>query len=385
MRARKFYATCDHGFEALLVEELRGLGASRIEAMHRGVQFYGDGRTLWRANLRCRVANRILMPIAEFPAADRASLYAGARRIDWPRWFDLRRTFALDASSHRSTIQHTAFIGQVIKDSICDSFRGLSGRRPDVDKRRPDVPINARLTQDRCTISLDASGERLHRRGYRRASGPAPLKETLAAGILGLAGYDGSLPVFDPMCGAGTLVIEAALIARNIGPGLLRLSKGGPGFAFQRWNEHDADGFRDEVESQMARIRPQTVSLTGSDIEPNAIKRCVSNAEFAGVSDGIEWICQSMESAMATAPEGLLVVNPPYGERLNTPEGMEMMFSGLGAVFKHNFPGWTAWIIASESAPWRSIRLRTSSRSRLRNGAIPCRLHSYRMFRGRET
>ncbi|MEZ4464923.1 MAG: THUMP domain-containing protein [bacterium] len=379
MRRRWLYATCDHGFEAVLADELADLGAVSIEPGHRGVAFEADREGCWRITLASRIANRVLVPLAEFPAYDRASLHAGVERIDWPGWFDLDRTFAVDASSHRSNEAHTGFIAQVAKDAICDRFRAETGRRPSVDRRRPDVVINVHLAEDHCTVSLDAAGARLHRRGWRGPTGEAPLKETLAAGMLRLIGWQPDVPLFDPMCGSGTFLIEAALMARRLAPGLLRL--GGEGFACQRWAGHDAEAFEAVVTGLRQQGRHAAPLLVGRDADPDAIRAARLNARHAGVDDLIRFDVGSLRTARAPERPGVILTNPPYGARL---EADEALYRDLGDTFKQQFPGWTAWVFTSTEAPIRSIGLKPSRKIPLRNGPIDCRLCRYDLYAGGE-
>lgn len=387
---RLLHATCDHGFEAALADELVELGAHRVVAGHRGVAFEANREGLWRVTVGTRLANRILMPIAEFPAPDRRSFHAGVQRVYWHRWFSVDDTFAVDASAHRSAQDHTGFIAQVAKDAVCDRFRAEVGRRPSVDRDRPAVGINIHLDEDHCTVSLDAAGTRLHRRGWRSATGEAPLKETLAAGMLRLIGWTPELPLVDPMCGAGTFLIEAGLIARNIAPGLLRLASGpapsrwaaprageAEGFAFERWADHDPVAFGHLVTELRDAIRPGTATLAGWDIDAGALAAARTNARRAGVD--VQWAIGGLEQATALAAQGVVITNPPYGQRLAADEAL---YRALGDVLKQQFTGWTAWVFAANEAPIKSIGLRPTRKIPLRNGPIECRLCRYALYAG---
>lgn len=383
---RPLYATCDAGLEPLLVEELRALGVpqERIHEGHRGVGFIGDRTLCWQVNLWSRVANRVLLPVAEFPATDRDSLYAGVRRVSWVNWFQTRRTIAMDASSHKSQLDHTAFIGQVAKDAVCDAFRDETGERPSVDKTDPDVPINIRIDQDHVIVSIDTSGQRLHKRGYRRETGPAPIKETLAAAMIKWSGWTPDLPLVDPMCGSGTFLIEAALIARNVAPGRLRLKRRGVGFAFQRLRGHDQSVFDKFLVAQRAleddTVEPQ---LLGRDLDESALQLARRNAARAAVASFIELEHGPLIEAESTGPTGVVITNPPYGERLGSEEDLRPLYRQIGHVFKHKFPGWTGWLIASYKAPYKAVGFKASTRRDARNGKIQCKVLSYEIYAGR--
>ena len=382
--ARPLYATCDAGLEQVLADELRALGVTEIHPGHRGVGFVGDREMLWRANLCLRVANRVLLPVAQFHAPDREALYAGARAVDWSQWFDLRKTFAIDASSNRSQIDHTAFASLVVKDALCDRFREEEDRRPSVDKRHPDVPINVRLDRDTCVISLDSSGPRLHRRGYRTEAGLAPLKETLAAGILRLAGWTPDVPLLDPMCGAGTFLLEAAMMARGLPPGLARV--GGEGFAFTHWRAHRQAAFERLVEDlEDAAEDAAPAPIVGSDLDPDVLDVALRNAQRCGVESDVTLMRRTLGEAtppVAGRP-GVLVINPPYGRRLGTPGSLDGLYSTLGFALKRRFAGWTAWVLVGEGAPVGRIGLRPTAKVPLRNGPIECTLLKYDLFEGK--
>ncbi len=382
-RARPLYATCDSGLEQILAAEL-GVYAQEVKPGHRGVQFVGDRLTLWRANVESRVANRILVPVAEFPARDRQGLYESVKRIKWHAWFHPGRTIAVDASVHESAFQHSGFAAQVVKDGICDRFRAELDRRPSVDRKRPDVRINLRVDGDACTVSIDSSGERLHRRGYRTEAGEAPLKETLAAGILNLANWRDDMTLVDPMCGSGTFLIEAALIASRTAPGLVRRVDGG--YGFMAWFGHRTDQFQRYLEKLRARVRPLPADLLhGSDLDPEVIEIARANAVRAGFGDAIDF--QVADITARLAPQGrtpgCLVVNPPYGERLTG--DLVKLYADLGHMLKRQFSGYTAHVLVGQSAPIKSIGLKTARKTRLHNGPIPCSLARYRLFAGSGT
>ncbi len=382
-RSRPLYATCDAGLENLLLRELEGLGATACRSSHRGVHFNGDKQCLWRVNLESRFASRVLVPLAEFPARDRTALYEGVLRINWPHWFGVRRTINVDASTHKNPIGHSGFVAQVVKDGICDAFRARFDARPSVAKKGADIVINARLSRDLCTVSLCASGERLHRRGYRIEGGPAPLKETLAAAMIKQSGWQPGMPLIDPMCGAGTLVIEAALMAAAIGPGTLRVGRAG--FGFMRWHHFDRDAFDTALGAARAKIvAPSPTLLLGSDIDRRAVGMAERNAARAGVSGWTDFQHQALiyTSRNSAWKNGVLVTNPPYGQRLGTTEELEGLYSELGDVLRHQFKGFKAGILIPEEGPSRALGLSPDRRLALRNGAIECRLFCCSVYDG---
>jgi len=374
--ARPLYATCDTGMSDLVAAELTALGAQQVFPGHRGVGFFGDRQTMVRANLESRIANRILLPVAEFPATDRESLYDGVRRVDWSRWFDTGKTIALDASSNRSELSHTAFMGQVAKDAICDHFRDQTGERPSVDKRAPDVSINVRVDRDHCIVSLDTSGLRLFRRGYRRESGEAPIKETLAAAILTRCGWAADMVLVDPMCGSGTFLIEAALIATNTAPGWRRATA--EGFGFMRLHGHDQEKFTQyltELDAQRTPLRPG--SIIGTDIDGAILEVCRRNLDRSRYSHliGIERCALHNFKMPANAADGvrLLISNPPYGERLGRDEDLVRTYQQLGDVLRREFRGGEAGLIMANDAP-KALGLRPELTIPMRNGSIDCHL-----------
>lgn len=365
-RVRPIFAACAQGLEGVLADELARLGASDVRPGRAGVDAQADRVTLWRITLGSRIASRLLMPIAEFGIDGRRALYDGAARVPWHRVFDVDQTFAIRATGRARGLHHTGFVGQVVKDAICDRFRAERGRRPDVDRDRPAVLIDVHVDDRGARISLDAAGEPLHRRGYRRDTGPAPIKETLAAGALALSGWDGTQPLFDPMCGAGTFVIEAALMAADVAPGLLRRG----GFAFQRWGDHDRDAYGRLRAELLDRQRPVQVPLFGFDTSGRVLEAARENAERARIGGAITLRQARFERVDPPAEGGLLITNPPYGQRLDADPAL---YRSLGDALKQRFDGWTAWILAA-TGPLKGLGLRPERRIPLRNGPIDCRL-----------
>ena len=365
-----------------MADELKGIGAEKVSPGHRGVGFFGDRRILWRANIESRIANRILVPVAEFPAQNRDELYDGVARVKWNRWFEVEQTIAVDASSHKSAFQHTGFIAQVAKDGICDVFRKMTGQRPSVHKTKPDVRINIRLDWDRCLVSLDSSGERLHRRGYRLSAGDAPLKETLAAGILRRLGYHRGVTLYDPLCGSGTFLIEAALMASQTPPGLMRI--GESGFGFMRWLTHKSDAFHGYVRELEAGIKPlENHRFYGSDSDGKMVGialRNIAKAGFDGLIDLKRGFAEELqpERPLRDRTDWLFAIlhmeSGWANKRLLKP------FSGLGRDFSATLSRYALWYFVGEGTPIRGIGLKSNRRTAMRNGGLQCHLVEYEIF-----
>ena len=408
-RPRPLYATCDSGAEELLASELVKLRCDQVEVAHRGVYFWGDQEALWRVNIYSRLANRVLIPLTEFPASNREELYAECKKIRWDWWVHTSQTIAVDASSHQSELSHTHFISQVVKDAVVDQLRERFSERPSVDARDPDLPINARISHNICTLSLDASGQRLHRRGYRIEGGPAPIKETLGSLLNHIAGWRPDEPIIDLTCGSGTLIIEAALRAQMTPPGWWRASR--DAFAFQRWRSHSSHRF-EEWRASASRPEGFPARFWGSDLDARQVKRARSNSARAGVESMIHWEVgdlsdqapraaqwlRAAESRGAPTPKSgrraLILMNLPYGQRLNgeAPEderGDERgdvhdlaeaqakhaeLFLKLGAQLREHFSGCEAWLLVGEGSPWKEVRMKVERQVSLRNGRLPVKL-----------
>lgn len=378
-----FHATCDAGLESVLEAELLALDAEILTQTKRGITFKGPWELMWAANLECRVANRILLQLARFRAKDRDELYSAVRELPWEDYMTPEQTLAADTRTFESKLRQPQYVNQVVKDAICDRFRQRVRKRPSVDRHNPDVPISVHLVNNLCTISLDSSGERLHRRGYRIATGLAPIRETVAAGLLALAEWNGETPLIDPMCGAGTIAIEAALKARKIAPGLLRLGDNRPGFAFARWPAHDQDGFLAFAERLRTRQLPASpVPIRASDIDKQVIKKARHNAERAGVSEDLNLSARNMADVYASSATGTIITNPPYGVRLGERADVEALYQLLGNTLKHNFHGNTAWVVVGDKVLGGKIGLRPSRRLPVRNGSLDCKLYRFDLYVG---
>ena len=365
--------------EPVLAQELIALGAEEVEEGRRMVSFRGDRALLYRANYQLRTALRVLLPLASFRARTPDELYEALRRLDWRQWMRPTDTFAFDAVVYSDTFTHSRYVGYRAKDALVDYFMEQEGTRPGVRLDNPDLRFHIHIAQEEVTLALDSSGESLHKRGWRAAQTEAPMSEVLAAGILRLAGWEGQCDFIDPMCGSGTLLIEAALIARGIAPGSY-----GRSFAFQRWHDYDAELFRQIQEEAKAQQRPFDHHIYGSDVAISAVQIARHNVRLAGLEEVIHVEHRALEDCPSPAEPALLVTNPPYGERLRLREG-DALYSMIGERLKHNYPGCTAWIITDKAEHFAKIGLRPSARYQLLNGALECELRGYELFAGKKS
>ena len=376
--ARKFFATCPKGLEYLLVDELKALGADDVHEALAGVHFSGGLDAGYRACLWSRLASRVLMPITEFAVADGDDLYRGSLEVDWNAHFGADSTFAVDAVGSTQGVTHTQFAALRVKDAIVDQFRERSGERPNVDTEAPAVRVNLVLRKGQAILSIDLSGAPLHQRGYRLGKGLAPLKENLAAGMLLRAGwpavYAAGGGLVDPMCGSGTLLVEAALMAADVAPGLRR-----DYFGFLGWRGHDAALWKTLHEEAQARALAGAQSLRpvffGFDRDAGVLREAVHNAQYAQMSGFVHLGKQSLEHLHRPhelATPGLVICNPPYGERMGADAGLADLYRLLGTKLKSEFPGWHASVITSDEELARVIGLRADKKYKLYNGALEC-------------
>ena len=368
------------GLEEVLAEELRGIGAENVEPGRRSVSFEGDLEIMYRANLQCRTALRILKPIFTFKASDPDELYERVKEYDWSTLMDENSTFAIDSTVYSETFRNSRFVTYRVKDAIADQFvdRLGEGKRPGVRLTDADVLINVHIAENRVTVSLDSSGESLHKRGYRVASTEAPINEVLAAGIILKSGWRGDCPFVDLMCGSGTFLIEAAMIAANIMPGIYRQS-----FAFERWADFDQELF-DSIYNDDSDERTPAHGIFGADISPKAIAIATKNIKAAGLSKYItleEKALSKWEEAPEEGIPGVLVTNPPYGERISA-DDMTGLYSMIGTKLKHVFKGYHAWIIGYKEEYFHEIGLSPSQKEPVDNGGLECELREYVIFDG---
>ncbi len=364
------------GLEETLAQELLQLGAQNVEIGHRMVSFEGDLEMMYKANLCCRTALRILKPIAKFTAEDPDELYDRVRDIDWNRFIGPDKTFSIDATVNGSRFTHSKYAAYRVKDGIADYFVDKYGKRPSVRLEMADRMLNVHIFENRVTISLDSSGEPLSKRGYKVENTEAPINEVLAAGIILMTGWRGDVDFMDPMCGSGTFLTEAALIAANINPGIYR-----KGFAFERWDDFDADLF-ESLYNDDSQERDVTCRITGSDKDPQAVAIANANIKNARLDNIISVECLPMSEVQPMTDKGVLVTNPPYGRRLR-PGDMDSLWSRIGSDLKANFSGWHAWIIGMTDEQFAEIGFKPSVKIPLHNGALECSLREYVIFSGK--
>ncbi|SCY79448.1 putative N6-adenine-specific DNA methylase [Flavobacterium caeni] len=372
----KMIAKTFFGFEEILAKELQQLGAQDVKTGTRMVSFRGDKGFMYKANLSLRTALKILKPIHSFRVFNEDSLYKGILAIDWSQYMNENRTFVIDSTVHSEKFNHSEFVSQKTKDAIVDQFRKNTGARPSIDKAHPDLRINVHIDRDQCSVSLDTSGASLHHRGYRTATNIAPINEVLAAGMLLLSGWDGQGDFLDPMCGSGTILIEAGMIACNVPANLNRKE-----FAFEKWNDWDAELFDMIMESQLKKVREFHYTITGYDKAPSAVIKAKDNIANANLS---EYINVSERNFFDTQKETQgplhMVFNPPYGERLDIQ--LERFYREIGDTLKQNYPGTSAWFITGNLEALKFVGLKPSRKIKLFNGSLEARLVKYEMYEG---
>ncbi len=375
-----FFAPCPRGLEQPLVAELTALGATYVTPREGGVGFAGPLAIAYHANLESRVASRILWRVGHGRYRNEDELYDFAAGIDWARHFTVGRTLRVDVAATRSPLQSLEFATLKIKDAVCDRFRAGSGKRPSVDKQRPDVRVHAYLTDREATFYLDTSGEALFKRGYRRDTEAAPLRENLAAGLIALSGWTPGTPLLDPMCGSGTIPIEAAFIAADRAPGLART------FGFQKLSWFDGPTWQRIRQHAHDRVKHAVEPVIfASDSDPRAVDRCRANLAAAGVAEYVAVETADVRERAAPAPAGILIANPPYGVRLESDGDLTALYPQLGDGLKRHFPGWTAYLLTGDPRLAKLIGLKPSRRTPLWNGAIECRLYRFDIVAGRPT
>lgn len=367
------------GLEEVLAGELLKLGARRIEPLNRAVRFTGDTGTLYKCNLSLRTALRILVPVASFQVTNEESLYRSIRQLPWNEYMDASGSLAIDTVLQTDLFNHSQFISQKAKDGIADYFRDVSGRRPDVDLDNPGLRINLHIVDDTCNVSFDSSGSSLHKRGYRDQTNLAPLNEVLAAGLVLLSGWDGKRPFVDPMCGSGTILIEAAMYAAGIPPGYYRQEYG-----FMKWKQFlafDEALYNTIYESAISRIRQDEVTIIGGELSPHVARKARENVKLARVEDMVEIRHCDLADFIPPSGTGTAVMNPPYGERMNK-DDISALYGRMGDAFKKNFTGYDCWILTANMEGLKQVGLRPSRKIKLFNGPLECRFARYEMYRG---
>ncbi|MEW6072012.1 MAG: THUMP domain-containing protein [Planctomycetota bacterium] len=369
-----FFATCAPGLEAVLHGEIRALRLARPERQVGGVRFEGSLAEAWRANLELRTAIRVLLRLARFPARDGDELHRAVAAVDWSEHLGPDGTLAVDAQTSESRLDHSRYVEQRVKDAIVDRLRREHGRRPAVHRDDPDLRVHLHLWRDRATLSLDTSGASLHKRGWRVDQGRAPLAETLAAGIVLLAGWDRRAPLLDPFCGSGTILVEAALFAAQIAPGLFRAR-----FGFERWPGHDAAACAALREELRRRAVPLPRGrLRGADLDPARIEGARRNAAAAGVEAAIELaVGDAAQFAPRRGWNAWVVTNPPYGERIGEEDELLPLYRELGARLRERCAGYRVAIFSGNPRLARALALEPIARHPLTNGALACELLRY--------
>jgi putative N6-adenine-specific DNA methylase len=364
------------GLEELLAGELIALGANDVEIGRRMVSFTGDKELLYKANFHCRTALRILKPIYHFKAKDADTVYQKVKEVAWENYMSLDKTFAVDSVINSEDFNHSKFVAYRTKDAIADYFMEKHGKRPSVRVNNPDLYVNIHISHNDCTLSVDSSGESLHKRGYRIEQTEAPLNEVLAAGMIMKTGWKGESNFVDPMCGSGTLLIEAAMIALNIAPGIHRKE-----FAFEKWIDFDRELF-DRIYNDESNEREFTFKCFGSDISPTAIQVAGKNIRNAGLLKYIELKELPFQQFSEAPQPGIMVTNPPYGERISSRNLMEL-YAMIGERLKHVFSGYKAWILSYKDECFEQIGLRPKEKIKLMNGPLECEYRCYEMFEGK--
>ncbi|GAP95038.1 THUMP domain-containing class I SAM-dependent RNA methyltransferase [Leptolyngbya sp. NIES-2104] len=372
----QYFATVARGLETIAVQELEQLGASQVEPGFCGVSFSGDLALLYRVNLWARLPFRILMKLHEFPCQDAEDLYQGVRSIDWSSYLTTDMTLAVSATGKTKQLNHTHFTALQVKNAIVDQQQDQFSDRSNVELQSPDLQINVHLDQDRCTVSLDSSGESLHRRGYRPAVGAAPLKESLAAALIQLSEWQPEQFFYDPLCGSGTLPLEASLKALNVAPGLFRER-----FGFETWLDADLTLLEDLIQAaETSQLEQLPAPIWGSDRSADVIDQAMVNATQCGVSNHVYFTTLDLSDVTAPSDSGVLFCNPPYGERLGRDSDLGAFYKRLGDVLKQEFKGWTAFVLSGNKELAQSIGLRSSQRFAVYNGALPCQLMKYELY-----
>jgi len=391
----RLVATTFLGGEEILSKELNALGAGEIKKLSRAVEFAGDTEIMYKANLHCRTAFRILKPFSVFRVNDEFELYKQCKEISWEEMMTADDTFAIEAVSSHPKLTHTLYIAQKIKDAIADRFRAKSGKRPSVDLTNPRYAIHAYIEKDKCTLSLDSSGGSLHKRGYRISATGAPLNEALAAGLILLSGWEGRTNFYDPMCGSGTFLIEAAMLALNIPAGMYRKS-----FGFQRWNNYEQELWSKILTDAKKNVEESLqIKICGADVSEGAVRAASINIKNAGLEKFITVEKNSYNEFMPQGESGTVMLNPPYGGRLDaspsTPlqrkgesamssprEDIGLLYKEIGNHLKKNFTGHEAWILTANREAAKQIGLHASKKIQVYNGPLECRFMKFELYSG---
>ncbi len=375
----KMTAKTIFGLEDVLSTELQRLGAQNIETHNRAVSFSGDKGFMYKANICLRTALRILVPIQTFTITDEKSLYDAIQSINWEDYMDVTDTLAIDTVLSSDLFTHSQYLSQKAKDAIVDQFRAKHGERPSVDLDKPTLRIHLHVYQNTCTVAFDSSGESLHKRGYRDKTNLAPLNEVLAAGMILLSGWDKRSNFIDPMCGSGTILIEAAMIANNIPPGYYRDE-----YSFEGWKKFmafDEELYNTIFDAAIDKITNHEQKIIGGELSPNVAKKAKENSKHAKVDDIVSIKICDIKDFEAPPGRGVVVMNPPYGERM-VKDNIEELYKSIGDSFKKNFSGYDCWVISSNMEAFKHVGLRPSRKIQLFNGQLECRFMKFEMYQG---
>ena len=372
-----FFATCPRGLEALLVNELQSSGANNIKQTDGGVSFLGDVGLCYYINLHSRIATRVLWQVTRGKYEMEEDLFQAAYKVNWPHWFDVKHDFMVKVTGVKCPLKSLEFATLKIKDAICDKFRLLVGSRPYIDTKKPAVRIHAYLTEQDYILYIDTSGDALYQRGNRKASIEAPLRENLAAGVLQLTGWQAGQPLLDPMCGSGTFLLEAVMMALNIAPGLNR------SFGFERLKNFESDTWKKVKNAAQKMVKPVTFQkIYGSDIDLRAVRIAKRNLEEAGFLEAVQLSQFDVTEVPPVADHGILVANPPYGVRIGEDEDLAVLYPKLGEALKRKFAGWNAYFLTNDLRMPKLMRLSPSKKTPLFNGPLACRLFEIKMVAG---
>lgn len=372
---KELLATTLYGLEEGLAGELTGIGARSVRVHNRAVSFEGDREMMYRANYHLRTALRILKPLRSFPSRNEDDIYKGVRDIEWEKHVDHRNLIAVDTVLLSRKYRHSGFISQRVKDGIVDRLRERHGKRPSVDLKNPDVRINIHLNDSHCSVSLDSSGESLHKRGYRTQAYMAPLNEVLAAGMIQFSGWTPDVPFLNPMCGSGTLCVEAGMIAKGLPGGYFRNN-----FGFQRWNDFDPVLFESVRRERYGTVSDK-ISIFACDTDAEAIRAAQQNIAGAGMLDIVNLKRISFESWETGMSGGLLIMNPPYGERIHT-DDLQKLYKSIGDTLKHGYQGFQSWVLSGNPEAVKFIGLKPGEKISLYNGQIRCKYQKYDLYEG---
>ncbi len=375
-KEQKYIAKTLYGLEDVLVKELENIGAKKIKKLNRAVLFYGNNEVLYRANLQLRTALKILKPIKSFTAKNEYSFYKNVYSIDWTKIFKLKQTFAINTTVHSKYFNHSKYIAYKTKDAIVDLFRKKKGERPNVDSHLPNILIDVHVSEAECSISLDSSGKPLNQRGYRDQTGVAPLNEVLAAGMIMLTGWDGNTHFVDPMCGSGTILIEAGMIAKNMAPNLQREA-----FAFMQWKDYDAKLFNKIKSELQQNIVPKpNIKIIGNDISSTVLRIARRNLNRLGMARNfVELTNMDFKDLKPPKAPGLVVTNPPYNVRIELEDSIEF-YKEIGDAFKNNFKNYDCWVISADLEALKHLGLKAEQKIKLINGKLDASFNHYKIY-----